>query len=568
MTLSPSSTVENKKKFASFYTPRPVAQALADWAIIDADTTVLDPSFGGCAFLYAALETLGRKGNPAPGKQIYGVDIDPDAEFYLGPLFQAGATPKQFITEDFFNIAPNHFGHELFGAVIGNPPYIRYHDIPDDAQKQAIARLESFNIKISGRASYWAFFLLYSMQFLRSGGHLAMVLPGALLHTDYSAQVRELLTKHFEQVTVYLLQERIFKGTDEESVLIFAAGARKPHRILRIGTVKKVEDLAQAIEKMQTSTRTPDNVHGDGGWLRALIEKETLALYDQLVENQNVIRMGEWVTTRIGVVTGNNEFFILSKEEQERRGIPDNYLKPVIRRASHLKGLWVGDENLQHIATNGNKCLLLALNQVKSKLPKQLQEYIQYGEEIGVSKAQKCRVRRLWYVVPHIFTSPAFMPCMVAAWPRLVVNQSQYTCTNNILRLFWKEERAEEDWIRLALGTLSTLSQLSAELVGRSYGGGVLKLEPKELARLAVPLVPVKASGELARKVDSLLRKNKVSEATDALDSALLDSNIGLNAAKVEQLRQARNQLFLRRRQHRRDAQGVLSNGSFRQSSH
>lgn len=80
---SPSSTVENKKKFASFYTPQPVAQALADWAITDADTTVLDPSFGGCAFLYAALETLGRRGNPAPGKQIYGVDIDADAVFYL-----------------------------------------------------------------------------------------------------------------------------------------------------------------------------------------------------------------------------------------------------------------------------------------------------------------------------------------------------------------------------------------------------------------------------------------------------------------------------------------------------
>ncbi|MBM3241827.1 hypothetical protein FJZ31_36615 [Candidatus Poribacteria bacterium] len=557
---SSNSKVENKKKFASFYTPQPVAQALADWAITDADTTVLDPSFGGCAFLYAALETLGRRGNPAPGKQIYGVDIDADAAFYIEPLFRAGAVPEQFITEDFFNITPDYFGNKLFGAVIGNPPYIRYHEIPEDAQQRAIDCLETFNIKISGRASYWAFFLLYSMQFLRPGGRLAMVLPGALLHTDYSAQVRELLTKHFEQVTVYLLQERIFEGTDEESVLLCAAGARKPHKTLRIGTVKKVEALEQAIKEMQASTRTFDNVYGDGGWLRALIEKETIALYDGLMENQNVIRMGKWVTTRIGVVTGNNEFFILSKDEQEQRGISDNYLKPIIRRASHLTGLWIRDENLQHIATNGNKYLLLVLDQVESKLPKSLQEYIQYGQEIGISKSQKCRARRHWYVVPHTFIPPAFMPCMVAAWPRLVINQSQYTCTNNILRLLWKEARPGEDWIRLALGTLSTLSQLSAELVGRSYGGGVLKLEPKELARLAVPLVPVEVSEELARKVDSLLRKNKASEATDAVDSALLNSDIGLNTTKVEHLRKARNQLFLRRRQHRRDAQGILSN--------
>jgi adenine-specific DNA methylase len=557
-----NSLTQNRKTLASFYTPQRVAQILTDWAITDADTTVLDSSFGGCAFLYAALETLRRMEAPAPGRQIYGVDIDPDAQSYLELLRLAGATPGQFVTADFFSITPNHFGDRFFGAVVGNPPYIRYHDIPDEAQELAVARLKSFDIQISGRASYWAFFLLYSMQFLRQGGRLAMVLPGAFLHTDYSAQVRELLIQHFEQITIYLLQERIFDGTDEESVLICADGARKPHRTLRIGAVEGVEDLEQAFEDMQSSTRTLNNIQGDGGYLRALIEPEVLALYNRLVESSNVIRIGEWVKTRIGVVTGRNEYFILSRAEQEQRNIPDNYLVPAIRRSTHLKGLWVRDEDLQILAENGSKFLLLSLDQVESKLPTSLQEYIQYGQEIGVPKARKCRDRRPWYVVPHTFVSPAFMPCMSAAWPRLVVNRSGYTCTNNILRVLWKEERSAEDWLRLALGTLSTLSQLSAELVGRSYGGGVLKLEPKELARLAVPLVPVEASDGLARKADSLLRQGKLSEATDTVDSALLDSNIGLTATGLRRLRAARNRLFLRRRQHREDTRKYLTNSA------
>ena len=559
MTRGSSSSVQNRRNFASFYTPPEVAQILMDWAITDASTTVLDPSFGGCAFLYAALETLRRMGNPAPGRQIYGVDIDSDAQLHLKRLLLAGAMPEQFVIEDFFNIAPGYFGDSLFGAVVGNPPYIRYHDIPDEAQERAVVRLKSFNIQISGRASYWAFFLLYSMQFLRRGGRLAMVLPGAFLHTDYSTQVRELLIQYFEQVTIYLLQERIFDDTDEESVLVCAAGARESHRTLRIGAVTRAEDLEQAFEDMKSSTRPLDSAQGDGGWLRALIEPEALALYDQLVESPNVIRMGEWIKTRIGVVTGNNEFFILSPAEQEQRSIPDDYLVPIIRRSVHLTGLWVRDQDLQFLAENGSKFLLLAPNQVESKLPKSLREYIQYGQEIGISKARKCRERQPWYVVPHTFVPPAFMPCMSAAWPRLVVNQSRYTCTNNILRLLWKQERPAEDWLRLALGTLSTLSQLSAELVGRSYGGGVLKLEPKELARLAVPLVPVETSDELALKVDSLLRQNRLSEATDAVDSALLASDIGLTITELERLRAARNWLFLRRRQHRQDAQEILS---------
>ena len=268
--------------------------------------------------------------------------------------------------------------------------------------------------------------------------------------------------------------------------------------------------------------------------------------------------MGEWVKTRIGVVTGNNNFFILSREEQERTGISNECFKPIIRRASHLTGLSIRDKDLESITANGSKSQLLVVDTAESELPEPLQAYIQQGQEMGVSNAQKCRARQPWYAVPHTFIPPAFMPCMVAAWPRVVVNQSQFTCTNNILRLLWKDECPEGDWVRLALGTLSSLSQLSAELVGRSYGGGVLKLEPNELAQLTVPLVPVETCEELASHVDSLLRQRKFAEATEAVDVVLQVENIGLSAAMQEQIRQARNQLFLRRRQHRRDAQEIL----------
>ena len=130
----------------------------------------------------------------------------------------------------------------------------------------------------------------------------------------------------------------------------------------------------------------------------------------------------------------------------------------------------------------------------------------------------------------------------------------------DILRILWKEEeRSADDWLRLALGTLSTLSQLSAELVGRSYGGGVLKIEPSELANLAVPLIPGDSINDLADRVDSLLRRGNFLNATEAVDDALLESNTELDSKRLEGLRAARNLLFLRRRQHRQDAQEILS---------
>jgi hypothetical protein len=269
--------------------------------------------------------------------------------------------------------------------------------------------------------------------------------------------------------------------------------------------------------------------------------------------------MGDWVKAHIGVVTGANKYFILSPAEQQKRGIPPEFFIPIIRRSAHLKGLWVDESLLERLASNGHKCLLLKTDLNRTLLPKSLQEYIEYGEETGVPQAQKCRVRQRWYAVRRTFAPPAFMQCMSASWPRLVVNRSQYTCTNNILRLCWKKERPPIDWLRLALGTLSTLSQLSAELVGRSYGGGVLKVEPGELENLLVPLVPMEKVEELAERANSLLTEGDFQRTTQVVDEALIESNSILNRANLERMKDARDMLFLRRRQHRGDAQRIIN---------
>jgi adenine-specific DNA-methyltransferase len=536
------------KKLASYYTPIEVAQILTDWAVSEADARVLDPSFGGCAFLLSALEALKRLGSPTAARQIYGVDIDPNAKPYLEELIAAGAGPDQLVIRDFFDVDADSFGDRLFGAIVGNPPYIRHHDIPNDAQRRAVARLKEFDIDISRRASYWAYFLLYSMQFLHRGGRLAMILPGAFLHTDYSQQVRHLLREYFAEVTLILLQERIFDDTEEESVILCASGARQPHKVSRVGSVSTVADLVRTFQNPEGSTRSLKDSLARDGLLRGLLASNALEAYDELLAAPSVIRLGDWIETRIGVVTGRNAYFILSSDERKKKEIPIEFFIPIIRRSSYLRGLWLEDSELKPITQNGHKYLLLKTDLNKTLLPESLQRYLEHGEEIGVPQAHKCQVRYPWYAVPRTFAPPAFMQCMSASWPRLVVNRSAYTCTNNILRLDWREKkRRTEDWTRLALGTLSTLSQLSAELVGRSYGGGILKIEPGELKELAVPLLPLQRIDDIADNVDILLRQGRKEDATEAVDTALLQSCLSLNESRLEQLRTARDLLFSRR---------------------
>jgi adenine-specific DNA-methyltransferase len=540
-----------------YYTPSEVAQTLTDWAILDANARILDPSYGGCSFLNAALTTLTEKDCLLPARQVFGVDIDHQSAKYLKTLFDAGASPTQYLRKDFFETDINDFGGIRFDAVVGNPPYVRYHNIPEQLQKLAELRLAQYGMKISGRASYWAFFLLYSIRFLRPGGRLAMLLPGAFLHTDYSAKVRELMISHFERVKIHLLQERIFEGTQEETVIVCAEGAGLPNKSVQVNQTSTIVELRQSLKNGHNHTHVAGDESGDGGWLRACLDKGALEIYDELIGNPNVIRLGDWVDTRIGVVTGCNKYFILSPNKREYLGIPEEYFVPLIRRPAYLSGLAVTNRDLKVLEKQDKNYLLLNPPEKRWRMAAALRRYIEQGEEKGVNDAYKCKSRTPWYIVPQTYAPAAFVPCMAATWARLVVNRSNYTCTNNIIRLTWKEKRPDMDWIRLAIGTLSTFSQMSAELVGRSYGGGVLKLEPTELTRWAVPLIPTEITQQLARQIDKLLRQGNFIAATEAVDEALASTIRRLSSRNVKKLRTARDQLLMRRRHHRCDASKI-----------
>jgi len=539
---------DSVRKLDAYYTPVGVARALTKWAITSAKDKVFDPSFGGGAFLHAAVDTLRELGCSEPERQVYGVDIDPGAIREARPLVQQGASRAQFVQADFFDVSVGDMAESPFDVVVGNPPYVRHHDIPLEALEKAKSRLVEFDLSVGGRASYWAYFLLYAIQYLREGGRLAMILPEAVLHARYSEGVRDTLLRSFSSVNIILLEERIFLGTDERSVLVCASGAHQPHTSLQIATADEANDIGRVLHGLAKHAGQVLNSQADGGWLRAVLSGDVVDAYDAIVAGSLVRRLGDLVSIRIGTVTGDNRFFILSRAKQKALAIPERYLQPVVRRSRDLIGLWVTDEELAERAGGDNQFLLLAVDKLTDKLPVELRSYLLQGEKQGVHKRRKCRDRSPWYRVPNVSSPPAFFPIMSASWPRLVINRSAYTCTNNITKVFFRESSVLRNWEPLALGSLSTLSQISAELVGRSYGGGVLKLEPMEMARLAMPIIPDDLARKWAPIIDRLLRSSGTSEATELVDSLLLDLGVYPSEKELEDLRRGRDRLHLRRR--------------------
>jgi len=68
----------DEKESGAYYTPPDIAVFLVRWAVRSATDSVLDPSFGGGVFLWAAFAEIARRGG-VPAEQVAGVEMSPPA---------------------------------------------------------------------------------------------------------------------------------------------------------------------------------------------------------------------------------------------------------------------------------------------------------------------------------------------------------------------------------------------------------------------------------------------------------------------------------------------------------
>ena len=136
--------------------------------------------------------------------------------------------------------------------------------------------------------------------------------------------------------------------------------------------------------------------------------------------------------------------------------------------------------------------------------------------------------------------------------PRLITNDADAQLLNSLYGVKLKPTVRAIGRELLPLACLNSATLLGAEVVGRAYGGGMLKHEPKEADRLPVP-----SSATLEAVADELrairpqigraLRSAKPQRAIDLVDTIILERHLGLSTVEVAGLRGARDLLFQRR---------------------
>lgn len=524
-----------QKHLGAFYTPIAMAHALVDWAVRLPSDRVLDPSFGGLAFLRAAESRLRTLGAVNADAQLLGVDLDKDAILAADAFSRGGA---RLVHRDFLRVAPDGRTVPRAEAVVGNPPYVRYQ-LYDGARGRQIA--ERHGVRLTRMASSWAPMLIHAVDFVAPLGRMAQVLPAELLHAQYAGQVLDCMCRGFRRVVVVMFDEQVFTGAQEEVVLLFCEGRGA-------GPAPGVEVLSfrdLAAMKIPDTPGPTIRVDTEHKLLAGLVEPAAMNAYDELRAGQLTRRLGELASVNIGAVTGANAFFV--RAANDVTDIPEDLLRSAVSKAVHVPGARFGKADLEALDERGVPARMLVLDAKAYGDVQPVAELIADGEIAGLHERYKCRIRSPWYALPasQVASPPhLFLTYMSSEIPRLVTNDAGALSTNTVhgVRLHnGTDPRA------LAASFYSSLTMLSAELVGRSYGGGVLKLEPTEAERLLVPR-PSKRHARLLDDVDALVRARRYDELQSAVDHAVLVEDLGLDPEMVRMLRGAVDRLRGRRR--------------------
>jgi adenine-specific DNA methylase len=522
-----------------------MAEFIVEWAVRSPSDRVLEPSCGEAAFLVPTIDRLGILGSGENiDRQVFGAELyEPSAKEACSSVHAAtGLDLNDAIrVGDFFETRVG-VDFPQVDACIGNPPYVRYQSFAGDARKRGREAALREGVAIDGLASSWAPFTVHAASFVGPGGRLGLVLPAELLSVNYAAPVRRYLLERFGCVRVVLFEERVFPGVQEEVVLLLAEGEGPCDRF----DLVQVADLNGLCELDARPWGASPN---HGKWTDLLLPNAVAEAVARIEGTGCFTELGEISSLSIGMVTGGNRFFCITDEERRTRKVPYRDLMKLLPPGSkNLRGLFYGDDDWTGARDAGSRVWLFYPSE---PLGQRSRQYVRAGEDDGLSQAYKCRVRTPWYTVPLVPTPDLFLTYMASRGPRMITNPTALLFVNSVHGVYLNEDHK---WLSdlMPLASLSTMTLLSAELVGRAYGGGLLKMEPSEAARLAVPSAKLVRSAEktlreFAPHAEQLLRNGDFEQVVEGVDRILLRGTANVSERTLKALERGRQVLLGRR---------------------
>lgn len=479
--LDARKTSLQRNKLGQFATPTVLAREVLSYGLslmLDGQPVrFLDPAIGTGSFYSALLETIGER----PLAAAKGYEVDTHYGVPARKLW-AGSGLKIELA-DFTKVEPPRNG---FNLLICNPPYVRHHHL-DSAEKlrlQAESKA-AVGIKLSGLSGLYCYFLALSHRWMSAGGIAGWLIPSEFMDVNYGRELKRYL---LEEVT--LLRIHRFDPNDVQFDDALVSSAVVWFRKIKSPLDHSVEFTyggTHAAPAISRRISTAELVN-EAKWTRFPMQEARSAVDTPILSDLFNIKRG--------IATGSNDFFILSREKIEELRLPIECFRPILPSPRYV--------SVDVIAADvqGNPVLPQALFLLDCRLPEHdvkehypaLWRYLESGKEAMVSR-YLCKSRRIWYWQEDR-QSPPFVCTYMGRGNsrtdrpfRFLLNHSRAIAANSYLMLYPKPHVASlisEDHSLLTL-IWKGLNEISSESLiaeGRIYGGGLHKIEPKELANL------------------------------------------------------------------------------------
>lgn len=508
-------------------TPSEIGQFLALWAIRRTTDKVLDPATGSGALLQCAFDRLRELGVRSPGPQLFGVEIDADRRDAATRRFEAaGRFGPTLILNDFLDLAtPVNLFPGNFEAIICNPPFLRRQEIP--ASYRIVLDRLAFPNKPdgnggSGLAGLHFYFILKALEFAKPGGRLAFVLPSTMFSAAYSRQLKSFLRNRttISGLLIFDQELLVFPGVLTSTALLLItkrhpipehkAVVAEVHRVgqaeelLRLLRSKEGDGLGDVFRSRQTHWSPRRNWASLSAFrLRAI---------------RDARQLGDLVAVRRGIATGANSYFTLSGEAVRALDLPARFLKRIASTASlHFYDFCEGD--LSRLESCGEKTYLFSVTPTCGEHAA-VRRYIELGEATGIPHRYLTSHRKNWFEMEKVPPAPVLFTYMTRKRPRFVLNNTRAVHLNNLLGVYPRSGVSTRSLQALLALLNSTEFVRRLPAVGRTYAGGLLKVEPGDLAQSTIPditLLNVSTRTELGNAFQRLSYLARIGRAVDGL---------------------------------------------------
>ncbi len=450
-----------RRQLGQVFTPAAITGPMVGWTLEQAPARVIDPGCGSGRF---ALEIARRS-----EAQVVAVDADPLATLLTRAGFAAlgRMAGVSVVNADYTQTAiPQHEGRTAF---IGNPPYVRHHNLTADAKAWARLAAGRFGARLSGLAGLHTYFFLATALHGRPGDIGCFVTSSEWLDVNYGQAVRHLLLDGLGGRSIDIIDPAALPFGDTATtaaVTCFEIGARPD--ALRMRMVDDPADL-QPLDAGRPVARA--RLEGAARWTPLV--RSTPAMPEGYVE------LGEICRVHRGQVTGANGTWVLPAGS--RPPIPDRYLFPAITGARELIG---AGERLESTEALRRVIDLPAdLDELDAGERDAVDAFLKSARAAGVADGYVARNRRAWWAVGLREPAPLLATYMARRPPAFVRNIAGARHINIAHGIYPRAPLPDRALDRLAEALRRTVSPA----LGRTYAGGLVKFEPREMERIPVP---------------------------------------------------------------------------------